>query len=165
MSGLLGNRLCHILHLCWGNLLCLFLVPIIMVVLECYTITWSQVILQTLKPTIRPENIVPKKCHGRKIYPVTFWKARSKDRKQCLLGIIPLEACDTLLLGMQIFCGTHGSLRMLVLRLVWGTTKSGLTIFCFSPSLSRVILSICLTNFAGFGTAAVALPWFLPVVA
>ena len=89
------------------SLLCLSLVPIIMVVLECYTITWIQVILQTLKPTIRLENIVPEKCHGKKIYRVTFGKARSKDRKQCLLGIIPLEGCDTLLLGMQIFCGTH----------------------------------------------------------
>ena len=77
LSGLLGNRLCHILHLCWGSLLCLFLVPIIMVVLECYTITWIQVILQTLKPTICLENIVPEKCHGRKIYRVTFGKARS----------------------------------------------------------------------------------------
>ena len=71
MSGLLDNRLCHILHVCWGSLLCLFLVPIIMVVLECYTITWIQVILQTLKPTIRLQNIVPQKCHGRKIYCVS----------------------------------------------------------------------------------------------
>ena len=27
------------LHLCWGSLLCLLLVPKIMVVLECYRIT------------------------------------------------------------------------------------------------------------------------------
>ena len=35
---------------------------------------------------------------------------------------------------------------MFLLRLVWGTTKSVLTIICLSPSLSRVILSICLTS-------------------